>query len=409
MKHFRAERHSAQQSLWWQRADLTFDGPDLCIEGRKVIDLAGWSDDPVFVYSARRAEANIQRLHRAMKRQGLNGSVLFAIKANRFSPFLTALAAGGHCGADVCSPGEVKAALSAGFPADRISYTGTALSDSDVAFLARHPEVKVNLDSLSALRRLGTRCPGRVVGLRLNPEVGVGGSAKLTYAGSKPTKFGIYPEQIDDALAIVAEHELVVDTLHIHTGCGFLSDQLPRWEAGIRKALSLRSFFPHLAYFNVGGGLGVQHSVSWGQLDLTRWADRLAECFDGTGLRVIVEPGDYIAKDAGLLVLEVNGVEEKGGTRFVSVNGGFNLAPEPAFYELPCEPVPCSIARGGAPELVTIAGNINEALDLWFEDILLPPLAEGDKIALLNAGAYASSMSSNHCLRGRFEEVLTPF
>ena len=90
---------------------------------------------------------------------------------------------------------------------------------------------------------------------------------------------------------------------------------------------------------------------------------------------------------------------------FVSVDGGFNLAPEPAYYDLPCEPVAC-VLRDGAWEPVTIAGNINEALDVWARDKAMPPLAEGDRIALLNAGGYGAAMSSNHCMRGAFTEAL---
>ena len=122
-------------------------------------------------------------------------------------------------------------------------------------------------------------------------------------------------------------------------------------------------------------------------------------------MTVAVEPGDYLVKDAGMLVLGVVDVEPKRDVTFVSVDGGFNLAPEPAYYDLPCEPVAC-VLRDGAWGPVTIAGNINEALDVWARDKAMPPLAEGDRIALLNAGGYGAAMSSNHCMRGAFTEAL---
>ena len=125
-------------------------------------------------------------------------------------------------------------------------------------------------------------------------------------------------------------------------------------------------------------------------------------------MTLAVEPGDYIVKDAGLLVLSVTNVEMKCDVVFASVDGGFNLAPEPAFYDLPCEPVAC-IPRTPDPETwrpVTIAGNINEALDIWAAEQPMPALAEGDRIALLNTGGYAAAMSSDHCMRGAFSERL---
>ncbi|OQX44744.1 MAG: diaminopimelate decarboxylase, partial [Candidatus Sedimenticola endophacoides] len=76
------------------------------------------------------------------------------------------------------------------------------------------------------------------------------------------------------------------------------------------------------------------------------------------------------------------------------------------FYGLPCEPVPARAEPRGAPRPVTIAGNINEALDVWADGVLLPPLEEGDYLAFINAGGYASAMSSDHCMRGQFSERL---
>jgi diaminopimelate decarboxylase len=123
---------------------------------------------------------------------------------------------------------------------------------------------------------------------------------------------------------------------------------------------------------------------------------------------IAVEPGDYIVKDAGVLVLGVTDVERKRDVTFVHVDGGFNLAPEPAYYELPCEPVACAPRSfdTAAWKPVTLAGNINEALDIWAHAAPMPELREGDHIAFLNAGGYGASMSSNHCMRGAFTEML---
>ncbi|MCX6934511.1 MAG: diaminopimelate decarboxylase, partial [Verrucomicrobia bacterium] len=108
-----------------------------------------------------------------------------------------------------------------------------------------------------------------------------------------------------------------------------------------------------------------------------------------------------------LLLLEVNTVERKGSTLYAGVNGGFQLHIEPAFYQLPLVPVPVK-AAGARARLrpTTIAGHINEALDLLHRDALLPPLVNGDLLAFLNAGGYGASMASNHCMRGAFNEHL---
>ena len=107
-------------------------------------------------------------------------------------------------------------------------------------------------------------------------------------------------------------------------------------------------------------------------------------------------------------MLSVTDVEVKRDVTFASVDGGFNLAPELAYYDLPCEPVDC-VPRSLDPATwrpVTIAGNINEALDVWAAGHPMPELREGDRIAFLNAGGYGASMSSNHCMRGGLTERL---
>jgi diaminopimelate decarboxylase len=93
----------------------------------------------------------------------------------------------------------VSLALAAGWKPQEISYTGTNLSDRDLDVILAQPLV-LNLDSLSAIRRVGVRAPGRGIGLRINPRVGTGYSPQLTYAGEKPTKFGIYADRFTEAL-----------------------------------------------------------------------------------------------------------------------------------------------------------------------------------------------------------------
>jgi hypothetical protein len=108
---------------------------------------------------------------------------------------------------------------------------------------------------------------------------------------------------------------------------------------------------PRLRYFNLGGGLGIPLIAADRPLDLTAWSALVARQFGGHGFEVWCEPGDYLVKDAGLLLLEVNTVERKGRTLFAGVNGGFQLHPDPAFYQLPLLPVPVRAAGGDAPRL----------------------------------------------------------
>ncbi len=397
------------ESCWWRRPDLCYENGRLVFAGVAVDELAGRSTAPAFFYSAARVVENLGRVRAALDGAGLGGRsrIFYAMKANRYAPLLSSLAATRSCGIDACSPAEVAHALSCGFTEADISFTGTSLSATDFDSLARWPGLHVNFDSLHALRTWGRLRPGSAVGIRVNPAIGVGrgSNEKLRYSGDTVTKFGIYREQFAEALQLCREARLDLTTIHFHTGCGYLTPQLPQWDAVLETCLQFLDLAPSVRRVNVGGGLGVPHVAGDLPLDLSAWGNILAHRFADRGLAVDVEPGDYLVKDAGLLVLEITYDELKRDRRFVGVNGGFNIAPEPAHYGLPFQPLPLGDALGPTSP-ATVAGNINEALDVWYQDALLPDLSGERHLALINAGAYSASMASHHCLRGSFTETL---
>ncbi|CAA0098798.1 Diaminopimelate decarboxylase [BD1-7 clade bacterium] len=394
---------------WWQRDDLSYKSNQLFFAGQNLNDICKQVGTPTFVYSAQRVRRNIERLHHALSGTGLDYDIYYAMKANRNPSILTHLCLSGLVGIDACSPQEVLHAMSCGFRPQNISFTGTSVSKDDWQFLFRQPNLKINIDSLSALKHFGEHAPGQRVGIRINPALGVGYSdnALLQYSGRDVTKFGIYQEQLDEALAIAAFYDVNIHRVHFHTGCGYLNQQLPVWSDILEAALPFIESIEDVREVNLGGGLGVPHTASDQPLDLEQWQQIIRQHFGGKGLRMAIEPGDYVLKDAGLILLETTYVEQKRDKCFVGVNGGFNLAPEPSFYSMPCEPAPCALS-GNAPITATIAGNINESLDVWARDVSLPALDEGDYLALLNAGGYAAAMSSNHCMRGEYHEIVIP-
>lgn len=391
---------------WWTRPDLGHDDAGaLWFGGERATALAARAGTPAYYYAGDRITANVRRLRRALARIGPHPPrLLYAMKSNRFAPVLMHLRELG-VGLDVCSPGEVRHALACGFQPRDLSFTAGSLSTADYAALAGWPDVWVNADSLTALRRLARVSPGRAVGLRINPAAGLGYRANplVQYAGHKPTKFGVYLDRFAEALQLAEELGLPLTALHCHAGCGFLTPQLPALAGVFDRIGAFLDLAPQIRRLNLGGGLGIPLAADDEPLDLEAWAALVQRSFGGRGLELEVEPGDYLVKDAGVLLTEVTQVEAKGGRTFVGLNAGFNVHPEPAFYGLPLVPVPAQ-RRDGAPTHVTVVGNINEALDVWSDDVELPPLAEGDVLCLLNAGGYGAAMASAHCLRTEFTE-----
>ncbi|MDH5368813.1 MAG: diaminopimelate decarboxylase [Gammaproteobacteria bacterium] len=396
-------------NVWWQRSDLCYQDYELFFAGKSVQQLAEQFGTPSFVYSSARIKENLFRIRKALNDAGLErrSSIYYAMKANRFAPLLRFIKQTGLCGIDACSPNEVKHALSCGFSPSEISFTATSLSDKDFAELARYDGLFMDCDSLHAIKSWGKLKPGSEIGIRINPAVGIGRSCndKLQYAGCNTTKFGIYREQFEEALALAAEHDLVVRKIHFHTGCGYLTPELEQLDHVISECMKFVDLAPDVRRVNIGGGLGVPHLASDQALDLEVWSAVLNNHFAHRNLHIEVEPGDYVCKDAGLLLVSKTFVELKKDTVFVGVDAGFNIAPEPAYYGLPFQPVPLML-DDSALSSVTVVGNINEALDVWYENAQLPELEQHDYLALINAGAYSSSMASNHCMRGEFNEYL---
>ncbi len=403
-------------NLWWERKNLSYDQNNkIVFANYDVAATASMLKTPVFLYDAVRIKDNMKRITEALNNTGVTNRIFYAVKANRFAPLLTFLKTENLCGVDVCSPQEVRHALSCGFVPSDISFTGTSVSNEDLDFLLQFPDLIINCDSLSMLRRIGSRAEGRPVGIRINPALGTGyGSNELVrYSGDKPTKFGIYKSEFQEALSLANRHNLTINRIHFHTGCGYLNDQLSVWEKILTECLDFIAQIPTIKAVNLGGGLGVPLSKDDDVLNLSEWSKIVGKVFGGKKYEINVEPGTYVVKDAGVLVLEANTVEVKSGHRFIGVNGGFNLAMEPAHYKLPCEPVPCVLYdtkekcfAADALSPATIAGNINEALDVWNENLMFPHVEEGELLCFVNAGAYTSSMSSNHCMRGEFSEYL---
>lgn len=400
---------------WWVRPGLDIDDQGrLRIAGRDAETLARTHGTPLLVYDRQRFAEHARRFHAAFERAGLPFRLRFALKANPEPAILEVLRAlgepggPGSVGIDACSPGEVLRALECGWRPDEISYTGTNVSERDFDVLLAHG-IHVNLDAISQIERFGRRSPGARMGLRIDPGVGAGYTEHLEYSGSLPTKFGIDAERLDAALEAVARHDLIVDTIHFHAGSGWLADGLAGFEQALGAAVEaverVRSAGHPVAEVNVGGGIGLPARQDERGVDLDGYAATIARHLGRLGVTVACEPGDGLSKDGAILLGEVVTVETRRGVTFVGLDLGWNVNCAYFIYRFAQELVLCRDAAAPRTTVVTVAGHINEASDVFAEDYPMPPVEEGDIVAILNAGGYLQAMSSTHCLRPMAEVV----
>ncbi|HEV7604967.1 MAG TPA: hypothetical protein VGO15_08360 [Candidatus Limnocylindrales bacterium] len=393
---------------WWVRPGLDIADGRLRIAGRDAEALAREHGTPLFVYDRARFAEHARGLQRALGATGHPFRVRFALKANPLPEILEVLRALGapgtpeSVGIDACSPGEVERAIECGWLPGEISYTGTNVSERDLdALLPRG--VHLNLDAISQIERYGRRAPGSTIGVRIDPGTGAGYNEHLEYAGDRPTKFGIGLERLDDAVAAAARHRLTIDTVHFHAGSGWLADGLGGFEGALVQAVDavgrLRAAGHPIGEVNVGGGLGAPARQDERAVDLDAYVAVLARHLGPLRVTIACEPGDLLSKDAAILLGEVVTIESRRGVTFVGLDIGWNVNCAYFIYRFAQEIVVCRAADADRTERVTIAGHINEAGDVFAEDYPMQPVAEGDVVALLNAGGYLQAMSSTHCLR----------
>ena len=396
---------------YWVRPGLDGEDDVLHIAGMNTLSIAASARLPVFVTDLEWIGVQAGKLYTALAGAGLEPCVRLAIKAQREPEILRYIRGIGsddpaaRVGIDACSPNEVDYAIKHGWAPEEISCTGTNMTDDDLQRVI-DSGTHLNLDLLSQLDRYGRLAPGTRAGIRINPRAGAAwGGRKSLYAGTGPTKFGIYEEQIADAVAIARRHSIELDTVHIHVGDGFLTEDLGEIERAVAVAARvterLKSEGFPIGEVNTGGGVGLRLREEDAEFDLAAWANMLGRHLGPLNVRVGTEPGNFLTKQSTIVLAEVVTVEDRLGHRFVGLNVGWNVVSFKFLYDVPFTYVPCRNPLAEPVGRATLSGNINEGNDLFAENIPFPAVEEGDYIAILNAGGYNQAMQSDHCLRPR--------
>jgi len=386
---------------------------ELFIDGVSALELAEKLDTPLYVISEKRVRENYRRVYDALARNYEKVRVHYAAKANTSLSVLTILKdEGAHI--DAVSPGEIFLALRAGFPPEKILFTGTSVRDDELKFLL-DSKVTINIDSLSQLERLLKMATPSLLSVRINPEVGAGHHEHCITAG-RDSKFGIWEEDAVKAYKMAKEAGVERFGIHMHIGSGILTiDPFVRATEkllGIAKEIRSQTGVA-FEFIDVGGGLGVPYMPEEEELDLNLFSDTLLGLFKkrikeyGLGEPVFcVEPGRYIVCDAVVLLTTVNTVKTTPFRKFVGVDAGFNTLIRPAMYGSYHPIIVANKLNLPDKDVCDVAGPLCESGDLLARDRKLPRIQEGDLLAVLNAGAYGYTMSSQYNSRPRAAEVL---
>ena len=380
---------------------------ELWCEGVSLAAVAQAVGTPVYVYST----ATLTRHYRVYAEAFPGAVVAYAVKANGNLSVLRTLAKLG-AGADTVSEGEVRRALAAGVPAERIIFSGMGKTDAELAFACTLPGLQINVESEAELERLsaaaGPAGARPMVVFRINPDVQAGGHAKIS-TGAAHNKFGFAVDEVGRLYRRAAEEGSVDPAglaLHIGSQITELAPFERAWAHLRRLVETLRAQGLAVRRLDLGGGLAVPYFNAPDPPAPAELGALAARVFEGLEVELAVEPGRAIAANAGVLLSRVVHVNRRGaGPCFLVLDAGMNDLLRPTLYEAWHEVRPVA-PRPGGPVTYDVVGPVCETGDTFARDRALPPLEAGDLVAFMSAGAYGATMASEYNARPLVPEVL---
>jgi len=381
---------------------------ELYCENVKVTDIVRRYGSPCYVYSYRTLLEHFKKLQDAFRE--IDPLICYSVKANSNLAILKALVNEG-AGLDVVSAGELYRALKVKVDPKKIVFAGVGKTSSEIEYAIRAGILFFNVESeqeLELIHEIAIRLRKTVeVCLRINPEVDPHTHHYIKTA-KKESKFGLS--------FAAARHILLnrnrffninIKGLHIHIG-----SQITEARPYIQAIKKVREFIKEMSkidvnfgYFNIGGGLGIIYNKETTQTAKI-FAKAIIPLLKNTKLRIILEPGRFIAGSAGILATKVTYIKNTENKNFIIVDAGMSDLIRPALYEAYHDIVPIRKKSKVRHLEYDIVGPICESGDFFAKDRIMAQVEPGDLLAIMCAGAYGFSMSSNYNSRLRIGEVL---
>ena len=387
--------------------DFKYKNNELYCENVKVRTIANKVGTPCYIYSHHTLVDHFTKIQRAFAK--LNPIICYAMKANDNLSVLKTLHNEGS-GFDIVSGGELKKALKIGADPKKIVFASVGKTEEEIIAAIKAKILLFNVESepeLAHINRVARKMKRQVqVALRINPDIEAPTHAKIT-TGSLKNKFGI---DLKASLRIFKSQKkyshVKINGVHIHIGSQIIVSA--PFVKAIRRIVQfikeLRSEGVQIQYLDIGGGLGIVYSNEKPQT-AAQYARKVVPILEKIGLQLIMEPGRFIAGNAGIFVTRKLYLKDNGVKKFMIVDGGMNDMMRPSLYDAYHEIIPLN--RNGSKKIkVDVVGPICESGDVLARDRMVANVKDGQLLALMGAGAYCYTMSSNYNVRGRGPEVI---
>ncbi len=383
-------------------------GDDLYCEDVPVARIIEAVGTPAYIYSHATLTRHFQMLDEAFK--AVPHLICFALKANANLAVLKLFADLGG-GMDVVSGGELYRALRAGVVPDRIVYAGVGKTREEIAYALKANILMFNVESDQELRAINA-VAGELglharVALRVNPDVDPKTHPYIA-TGLKQSKFGIdIHRALEEYAAAARMASIDVVGIHQHIGSQITSiqpfvDSLTRTAGLVRQ---LQEQGTKIRYIDIGGGLGITYQDETPPLPV-EFARALIDVIKDLDATVVLEPGRLLVGNAGILVTRVLYTKQSPVKHFLIVDAGMNDLARPSLYGSYHAIWRARRAPGREEIIADVVGPICESSDFLAKERLLPRFEPGELMAIMSAGAYGHTMSSNYNARPRAPEVM---
>jgi len=388
---------------------------EMLIGGISARDLVKEFGSPLYVYNETVIKDSFRMINTSINYE--KKRIHYALKANNNLRILQILEKEGAY-IDAVSREEIMLSMKANYSAQKILFTGINLGDNDIDFAVQNG-VMVNLGSLAALERYGSRYPGTTVSIRVNPDMGAGHHDHVI-TGGRESKFGIYyshkgQNDLEKAAEIAGLNKLRISGIHMHIGSGILDEK--KFISLMQIILDIAARFKNLEFIDIGGGIGVPYKPEEHDFNFKTFGKRIDEMMRsftkqyGSSPYLALEPGRFLVAESGTLLCTVMDLKNTPSYTFAGVDSGFNHLPRPMAYGS-YHPVINASRIEGLKKEYAVSGYLCESGDVFTrnENGIKPQqiteIKIGDVLAILNTGAYGYSMASNYNARPRPAEVL---
>lgn len=387
--------------------DFKYKNNELYCEDVKVSAIAKEVGTPCYIYSHNTLVDHFTKLQKAFAE--IDPIICFAMKANDNMAVLKTLANHG-AGFDIVSVGELKKVKKIKGDTRKVVFASVGKTEEEIVEAIKAKILFFNVESEPELveinRIAGTMNVKAPVALRINPDVKAATHDKIT-TGTLKNKFGIDLTTARKIMKSTTKYpNITFNGIHCHIGSQIITKDpfIKALERVLEFLDDVKADGITLEYLDIGGGLGIIYKDEKPQT-ADKFAKAVLPYLKKTGLRIVMEPGRFIAGNAGIFVTEALYLKNNGVKKFLIVDGGMNDLARPSLYDAYHEIVPLK-KRAGKKVKMDVVGPICESGDVFAKDRQLPMFTKGDLLAIMSAGAYGYVMASNYNVRGRGPEVM---